>query len=129
MAHLDSSCSYDELKRKNAFIVDRHVLKIVQPISGTGSDHNDLLTIDCNGQGSKRWGRIDFPKGYSDWWLLSHIDFHVPSEHTQNGKRYAAELQLFHFYSVSGNDAGVDNEVRKRSFLCVLNLLQPLQNT
>lgn len=47
----------------------------------------------------------------SEWWHLSHIDVHVPSEHTQEGKRYDGELQMYHFYSVSGEVAGVNNEV------------------
>jgi hypothetical protein len=58
------------------------------------------------------WGRIDFSKGFSQWWYLSHIDFHVPSEHMQEGKRYDGEMQMYHFYSVSGEEAGVNNEVR-----------------
>jgi hypothetical protein len=28
------------------------------------------------------------------------MDIHVPSEHTQEGKRYSAEIQLAHFYSI-----------------------------
>jgi hypothetical protein len=39
-------------------------------------------------------------------WYLSHIDVHVPSEHTQEGKRYDAEIELFHFYSID-----YDNEM------------------
>lgn len=50
-----------------------------------------------------------------DWWYLSHIDFHVPSEHTQEGKRYDAEIQMYHFYSVSDEQAGIGNEVRTTS--------------
>ena len=37
---------------------------------------------------------------YGNRWYLSHIDIHTPSEHTQEGKRYDAELQMHHFYSV-----------------------------
>lgn len=44
-------------------------------------------------------------------WFLSHIDVHTPSEHTQEGKRYDAELQLQHFYSVNASTAGVANEM------------------
>ena len=37
----------------------------------------------------------------------------VPSEHTQDGKRYDAEMQLAHFYSVTGENskAGVPNQM------------------
>jgi carbonic anhydrase len=33
-------------------------------------------------------------------WFLSHVDIHTPSEHSQEGKQYDAELQMHHFYSV-----------------------------
>lgn len=46
-----------------------------------------------------------------DRWFLSHIDIHTPSEHTQEGKTYDAELQLQHFYSVNASVAGVANEM------------------
>ncbi len=42
---------------------------------------------------------------------MSHIDIHTPSEHTQEGKKYDAELQMHHFYSVPASAAGVANEV------------------
>jgi hypothetical protein len=50
---------------------------------------DDEIRIDCNKEGvGRKFGRIDFSKGFSQWWFLSHIDFHTPSEHTQEGKRY-----------------------------------------
>jgi hypothetical protein len=109
MAYHDSSCSFGDLVRKNAFTIERHALKINQPVRDLG---NDEYIVDCNGNGEPRFGRIDFSKGFSDWWHLSHMDFSVPSEHTQEGKRYSGELQMYHFYSISGQAAGVDNQVR-----------------
>jgi hypothetical protein len=109
MAYHDSSCSFEDLVDKNAFSIERYALKINQPLTALG---NDNYKVDCNGNGESRFGRIDFSKGFSDWWHLSHMDFNVPSEHTQEGKRYSGELQMYHFYSVSGRDAGVDNQVR-----------------
>jgi hypothetical protein len=50
----------------------------------------------------------------------------VPSEHTQEGKRYDGELQMYHFYSVSGEEAGVNNEVR--IFLLFLTHRMPSNN-
>jgi hypothetical protein len=108
MAYHDSSCTFNDLVKKNAFTVERHALKINQPIRALG---NDEYIVDCNGNGEPRFGRIDFSKGFSDWWHLSHTDFTVPSEHTQEGKRYSGEMQMYHFYSVSGQQAGVDNQV------------------
>ena len=108
MQYHDSSCSFDQLQAKNGFRIERHALKVVQPIvlNATGS-----YALGCQQKG-KSWGRIDFSRGFSAWWYLSHIDLHVPSEHVQEGKRYDAELQMYHFYSKSGEEAGVDNEVR-----------------
>jgi hypothetical protein len=90
-------------------------LKIKQPL--TEQIKNDgVYGIACTQQPgtARRWGRADFPKGYSQWWLLSHIDFKVPSEHTQEGKRYDGELQMYHFYSQPASVTGVDNEVRSK---------------
>jgi hypothetical protein len=113
MKYYDSSCSWDELKRLNAFSIERHALKVVQPVElvGGSSDTWRIMCADSDGEG-RRFGRIDFSKGFSQWWHLSHLDLHVPSEHTQEGKRYAGEIQLHHFYSVSEEEAGVANQVR-----------------
>jgi Eukaryotic-type carbonic anhydrase len=108
MAYFDSSCTFDQLRSKNSFRVDRHALRVIQPIV---LGQNNTYELDCYNEG-RRWGRIDFSKGFSAWWQLSHIDFHVPSEHTQEGKRYDAELQMYHFYSITGEEAKINNEVR-----------------
>jgi hypothetical protein len=92
----------------DSFVIERHGLRINMPISV--SDGTAKMDCQIPGRGS-RFGRIDFSKGFSQWWYLSHIDIHTPSEHTQEGKRYDAELQLHHFYSVSADVAGVANEV------------------
>jgi len=107
MAYHDSSCTFEELRKYDSFLVDRHALRIIQPI---GLSQNGTYRVDCQDEG-RRWGRIDFSKGFSHWWHLSHTDFHVPSEHTQEGKRYDAEMHMYHFYSKTGQDAGIDNEV------------------
>jgi hypothetical protein len=113
MKYHDSACSYDQLVEKNAIFVDRHALRIVQPIVlDTSITVNTTYRLGCRSTDAS-WGRIDFSKGYSQWWYLSHIDFHVPSEHLQEGKRYDGELQMYHFYSVSGEEAGVNNEVSR----------------
>jgi Eukaryotic-type carbonic anhydrase len=111
MQYHDSTCTFETLKASNSIRVDRHALRVIQPMS-ISSDTGEY-EVDCRivGEG-RRFGRIDFSKGFSAWWYLSHIDFHVPSEHTQEGKRYDAELQMYHFYSKTGEEAGIDNEVR-----------------
>lgn len=96
------------LREKRAFKIDRHALRIVQP---TKRKSDGGFTVDCPSELGRYWGRIDFSRGFSAWWFLSHIDVHVPSEHTQEGKRYDGEIQMYHFYSKTGEDAGIDNEV------------------
>jgi len=95
----------------NAFSIERHALKITQPLEETTEDEVDLeglgYRLKCprndpllDGTNTTRlFGRMDFSKGFPQWWFLSHIDFKVPSEHTQEGKRYSAEVQMAHFYS------------------------------
>ncbi|KAG7372538.1 alpha carbonic anhydrase [Nitzschia inconspicua] len=106
MKYEDSFCSLEELIDSDAFTIERHGLRIQQPITvfDDYADDNDGVVdgvrLNCRipGNGS-RFGRIDFSKGFSDWWYLSHIDLHVPSEHHQEGKQYSGEIQLYHFYS------------------------------
>lgn len=70
----------------------------------------DTVRIDCTVPGrGPRFGRLDYSKGFSKWWYLSHIDLKVPSEHYQDGKRYDAEIQIQHFYSDITN--GNQNEM------------------
>ena len=113
MKYEDSFCSMEELVEQDQFTIERHGLRIGQPITVYKDMVNDTdgvadgVKLECRvkGRGSK-FGRIDFSKGFSDWWYLSHTDLHVPSEHTQEGKRYDAEIQMYHFYSID-----YDNEM------------------
>lgn len=92
MKYEDSFCTEDQLIAADAFTVERHALRVSQPITVF---EDQELQIDCeNSDGKRRFGRIDFSTGFSQWWYLSHIDFHTPSEHTQEGKRYDGEIQL-----------------------------------
>jgi len=118
MKYEDSFCTMDQLIDSDAFTIERHALRISQPIavhddfSQDPDGVEDGVELKCRleGRGS-RFGRIDFSKGFSHWWYLSHTDIHTPSEHTQEGQRYDAEIQLHHFYSVTAEEAGIDNEV------------------
>lgn len=109
MAYFDSTCTWDDLVAQNAFSIERYALKVVQPLEDMG---NHTYRVACTNQKLRRFGRIDFSHGFDHWWYLSHMDVHVPSEHQQEGRIYDGELHLFHFYSVSGTVAGVDNQVR-----------------
>jgi len=118
MKYEDSYCSMDQLVDADAFTIERHALRISQPIEVYDDFLLDLdgvpdgVRLNCvrEGRGS-RFGRIDFSKGFSQWWYLSHTDIKTPSEHTQEGVRYDAEIQLHHFYSVTPAEAGINNEV------------------
>mmetsp|Transcript_37127 Transcript_37127/g.90009 ORF Transcript_37127/g.90009 Transcript_37127/m.90009 type:complete len:562 (+) Transcript_37127:94-1779(+) len=107
MKYEDSTCSLQELIDSDAFTIERHGLRISQPITAYEDLSEDIdgvpdgVRLNCRTPGiGSRFGRIDFSKGFADWWYLSHMDLHVPSEHTQQGKRYDAELQMYHFYSI-----------------------------
>jgi hypothetical protein len=107
MKYEDSFCTLDQLEDAEAFTIERHALRISQPIETYDNITEDTdgvadgvrLLCRIPGRGS-RFGRIDYSKGFADWWYLSHIDVRVPSEHTQEGRRYDAEIQLAHFYSI-----------------------------
>mmetsp|Transcript_260 Transcript_260/g.575 ORF Transcript_260/g.575 Transcript_260/m.575 type:complete len:592 (-) Transcript_260:193-1968(-) len=120
MKYEDSYCTIDQLENSDAFTIERHALRIAQPITVYDSRQDDMdgvpdgVKLECRieGRGS-RFGRIDYSKGFSQWWHLSHIDIHTPSEHTQDGVRYDGEIQLQHFYSVPAWETGtnVNNEM------------------
>ena len=93
MKYEDSFCTMDQLIDSDAFTIERHALRISQPIavhddfSQDPDGVEDGVELKCRleGRGS-RFGRIDFSKGFSHWWYLSHTDIHTPSEHTQEGQ-------------------------------------------
>lgn len=115
MKYEDSFCSLDQLEDADAFTIERHALRIAQPISVFDNFAEDLdgvpdgVKLECRqpGRGS-RFGRIDYSKGFSHWWHLSHIDIHTPSEHWQDGVQYDGEIQLKHFYSIPWYETGTE---------------------
>jgi hypothetical protein len=120
MKYEDSYCTLDQLEDSDAFTIERHALRITQPISVFDDFRDDKdgvvdgVKLECRVEGrGSRFGRIDYSKGFSQWWHLSHIDIHTPSEHTQDGVRYDGEIQLQHFYSVPARETGtnVNNEM------------------
>jgi hypothetical protein len=88
----DGSCEWDDMK--GHFEISRHALQIHMPMRSDGD-------IDCSdADGRRKYPRLDYSKGFPDWWHLDRTDIKVPSEHTQHGRRYAAEVSLAHFYEV-----------------------------
>jgi carbonic anhydrase len=119
----DSFCTFDQLRERDAFTIERHALRTAYPIYITenaaearNGDIDDgwvvstenTVHLDCPIEGrGPRFPRMDYSKGFSDWFYLSHVDIHVPSEHTQNGIRFDAEVQMQHFYTLP---VGILNE-------------------
>lgn len=46
----------------------------------------------------REFPRLDYSKGFPDWWHMARIDISTPSQHFQEGNQYAAEVTLAHFY-------------------------------
>jgi len=88
----DGSCKWDDMEE--SFEINKHALQIHTPMRSNGD-------INCaNAEGERLYPRLDYSKGFPDWWHLDRTDVKVPSEHTQHGKRYAAEISLAHFYEL-----------------------------
>eukprot|EP00934_Nitzschia_sp_Nitz4_P001807 Nitzschia sp. Nitz4//scaffold177_size45885//17105//21005//NITZ4_007204-RA/size45885-augustus-gene-0.5-mRNA-1//-1//CDS//3329539052//1807//frame0 len=90
--YLDGTCSWEDMSE--SFEITRNTLTIHTPITDDGD-------IDCGEvDGEKKFPKLDYSKGFPDWWYLSQTDISVTSEHTQLGKRYEAEVKLSHFYEI-----------------------------
>lgn len=106
----DGSCSFDNLVQKDTFSIERHALRSGQPITRNAQGE---YVLDCPGG---RWAQLDYARGFPQWWLLSHWDLKLPSEHVQNGKRYDGEIQLHQFYQIPPRPGVVTNEMGTVSF-------------
>lgn len=93
------TCKWEDMK--DHFTIERHALQIHTPQLPNGD-------IDCWSRNKRRYPRLDYSKGFPDWWHLQRTDVMVPSQHIQEGVRYAAEITLAHFYEISH----VKNQVR-----------------
>lgn len=91
--YLDGTCRWEDMA--NSFSITRNSLSIDTPIKSNGD-------IDCvdPATGDRKFPKLDYSKGFPDWWYLSRTDITVPSEHYQHGQRYAAEVKLNHFYEI-----------------------------
>mmetsp|Transcript_28487 Transcript_28487/g.77135 ORF Transcript_28487/g.77135 Transcript_28487/m.77135 type:complete len:1149 (+) Transcript_28487:390-3836(+) len=88
----DGSCRWEDME--DSFEISKHALQIHTPMRRNGD-------INCaNADGERLYPRLDYSKGFPDWWHLDRTDIKTPSEHTQHGKRYAAEVTLAHFYEL-----------------------------
>ena len=109
MKYADGTCTFDHLKAANAFTVERHSLRMAQPLEKIDGNYR----LNCLTQGRGRlFSRVDFSKGFINWWFLNHLEIKTPSEHVQEGKRYDAEVQMGLFYSVSAEEnANIANQM------------------
>lgn len=90
MKYEDGTCNWEHVK--DQFSIERHALQYKIPLRSDGE-------IGCQApNGERRFPRLDYSKGFNDWWFLSQTEISTPSEHVQQGKRYAAEVTLSHFY-------------------------------
>ena len=91
---------------------------------------------DGTGRGScggRKPPMVDFPKyaaSGSDYADLQHTDFKIPGEHTLEGERFDAEIQLMHVHLTAPRVAGIAIPVRakadgfNREFQYILNEFQ-----
>ena len=75
-----STCSLQELIDSDAFTIERHGLRISQPITAYEDISEDIdgvpdgVRLNCRTEGiGSRFGRIDFSKGFADWWYLVSV--------------------------------------------------------
>jgi len=101
MKYRDGACAWNDLvdnddsMHRNNFLIDRHALQILQPV-----DDDGVLQCFNETLGGRIYPKLDYSKGFPDWWNLHHTEISVPSEHTQEGVRYDAEVTLAHFYEI-----------------------------
>ena len=123
MKYFEGACKWDDLVdnahsiHRNNFLIRRHALQILQPVDDGGVlqcvDNNLLGRINETDHG-RVYPRLDVSKGFPKYFLLAHTEISVPSQHTQEGIRYDAEVSMAHFYE----EAFPTREVRLSSLNC-----------
>ena len=110
MRYEHDTCTWDDMK--DHFSIERHALQINTPQDSNG----DIACINKDGQ--RKYPRMDYSHDTATWWYLQRTDITVPSQHTQDGKQYAAEVTLSHFYSIDDK-----NKVRYQlSITCLFSV-------
>jgi hypothetical protein len=99
MKYQEGACTWEDLVdndesiHRNNFLIRRHALQILTPVDEDG----ELKCFNASLDG-RRYPRIDYSKGFPNFFHLAHTEISVPSQHTQEGKRYDGEVSLAHFY-------------------------------
>ena len=92
MRYEDDTCDWSDML--DQFKVERNALELHIPATSNGD-------IDCvDDKGNRQFPRLDYSKGFPDWWWLDHTSVTVPSSHVQEGKQYDGEVVLAHFYEI-----------------------------
>jgi len=92
MRYEDDTCDWSDML--DQFKVERNALELHIPATSNGD-------IDCvDDTGKRQFPRLDYSKGFPDWWWLDHTSVTVPSSHIQEGKQYDGEVVLAHFYEI-----------------------------
>ena len=86
------TCTFEDVK--NGFSIERHALRLEIPQLPDGQ----IACVDQFGQ--RLYPRLDYSKGFPDWWWMQRIEVMAPSSHRQEGVQYAAEVILQHFYEL-----------------------------
>lgn len=89
MMYEEGACNWNDMK--DQFTIERHALQLHIPQLSNGD-------IDCIKNGQRFYPRLDYSKGFPNWWWMQRVDVMVPSQHIQEGVQYAAEVTLAHFY-------------------------------
>ena len=87
----DDTCSFDDLR--DSFSIERHALRLEIPQLPDGQ-------IACEEFGQRLYPRLDYSKGFPNWWWMQRVEIMAQSQHIQEGVRYAAEVILEHFYEL-----------------------------
>ena len=88
----EDTCTFEDVK--NSFSIERHALRLEIPQLPDGQ----IACVDQLGQ--RLYPRLDYSKGFPNWWWMQRIEIMAPSSHKQEGVQYAAEVILQHFYEI-----------------------------
>jgi hypothetical protein len=128
MKYEEGGCTWEDMvdnsesQERSQFHIRRHALQILQPTDRNGN-------IRCPSTGDHRFPRIDYPKGFPEWWHLAHTEISVRSEHFQETKQYDAEVHLSHFYSEAFETREVRGIVREVCCSCAFDITLTCMDT
>lgn len=67
MKYEDGACTWQDLVNNNAFTIERHALKVTQPLIGSKADNN--VALNCvNPQGLRNFGRMSMSRDSFSYW-------------------------------------------------------------